>query len=137
MHYIIAAHDLSGTIKNIKVNRTRGHVPRAFYMPLHSPPAPPGSRPAVYIMPGPKAPYTPATGPPRVAAAAMPAGFCAIICCCASVKLSVPLHGLFMLYRYVYPKSTLNAIQRVLERHIDLIPFYYIFVIILKPFCYI
>ena len=131
MHSIIPAHDPSGTIKNIKINRTRGHVPRAFYMPLHGPPAPPGSRPAVYTMPGPKTPYTPATGPPRVAAAAMPAGFYAAICCYASVKLLEPLHGIFMFCRYVYTGDATNAIQRILKRHSDLMSFYYKFVTIL------
>ena len=75
-----------------------------------------------------KTQYKPARDPPRVAATAMPAGFYAAICCYASVKLSEPLHGLFMFYRYVNPKRTINAIQRILELYSDFIPFYYIFV---------
>ena len=66
----------------------------------------------------------------------MPVGLYTIKSWHASVKLSEPLHGLFMFYRYVNPSDDLNAIQRILAPHIDLMPFYYNFVTILKPFRY-
>jgi hypothetical protein len=128
LHYLISNYDPSGIIKNFKVNRTRGHVPRAFYLPLHSPPALPGSAPAVYTMPGPKTPYTPTRDPPRVAAAAIVAGIYAIMRCYASIKPVAPLYGAFILYRYVYPidiKTQYSASQGAL-----------LIVSILLHFCY-
>lgn len=65
MRYSIPAHDPSGTIKNFKVNRTRGPDPRVYFYARTGPPALPGSRPA-FICPSDQKRNTGPPGTPQL-----------------------------------------------------------------------